>query len=638
MEGNRAINQNSIIIDSGTTSHMFPTVSYFEFDVESDTGSIETAKSGVSIPIMGRGTNNLLGPNCLLVPQLSNGLISIAQLDRNQCSSVFTGGKCVIRTQSGIILLTGTLKDNLYLVDDQYVGILTNNRLSEKVNFTCIELDVDDEQSNHALVSTRSISKAIPNYSTEADPDDRVQDLVKRSVSIMNFENDLERLHYEMGHLSESYLKRLIRNDMIYGIDKIDKVKFGQLHLKFCPACFKGRMKAMDRVKIYSTHNWDIFNKVAVDYKGPFPIMSEKANGFFLFSDYASNYVYPYFVNKKSKAKEAIEEFYLEMITANQFTMKILQSDYDTIFIDKRVTKWLLQRGIHSQLSAPYKHSQNGQIERDMQSVMDKARTLMAVFDTPHRFWKYAVQNACDMINMSPTFGKDKTPHEMVYKVKPNISHLVPFWSPGVYHVTKEERSSKIFPEKARPCRCLGYDKRLLLGYVIYDIQNRRIIRRADCIFNESINNDIVTDILDSTDDDQYIEEQLQNQIDDVDSVNKDTESDDEPYDAVNESNYCVTWDNDMIVYRDPSEEQQYTHMSNCDDEELFNWSLHQAFKTNANRESIELPQIPSTVEEALDPNNPDNEKWCQAIIAELLMLKTLGVFEVAHPDGRAMR
>jgi hypothetical protein len=42
-----------------------------------------------------------------------------------------------------------------------------------------------------------------------------------------------------------------------------------------------------------------------------------------------------------------------------------------------------MKNNIKLQLSAPYVHYQNGQVERDIQHVMNKARTLMASINVP---------------------------------------------------------------------------------------------------------------------------------------------------------------------------------------------------------------------------------------------------------------
>jgi hypothetical protein len=50
---------------------------------------------------------------------------------------------------------------------------------------------------------------------------------------------------------------------------------------------------------------------------------------------------------------------------------------------------------------------------------------------------------AAYLLNRSPVKKLNwKTPYELIMKEKPDISHVVPFYSKGFYHLTKEERKN----------------------------------------------------------------------------------------------------------------------------------------------------------------------------------------------------
>ena len=76
-----------------------------------------------------------------------------------------------------------------------------------------------------------------------------------------------------------------------------------------------------------------------------------------------------------------------------------------------------------------------------MQNVLDKARTLLASYDVPIQWWWKAISYAIYCINRSPTSkGDNRSPLEQVFNITPNIDDMIPFYAPGLYHVTKEER------------------------------------------------------------------------------------------------------------------------------------------------------------------------------------------------------
>ncbi len=121
-----------------------------------------------------------------------------------------------------------------------------------------------------------------------------------------------------------------------------------------------------------------------------------------------------------------------------------------------------------------------------MQSILDKARTLMAASCAPLKYWDHALLTAAYLIMRSPNSMNDKTPHEILRGEPPDVSHLVHFYAPGVYHLTKEERKDT-WDFKAHKCRMLGYDEWCKNTYVIVTIPEGRIISRKDCLFDESL-------------------------------------------------------------------------------------------------------------------------------------------------------
>jgi hypothetical protein len=78
-------------------------------------------------------------------------------------------------------------------------------------------------------------------------------------------------------------------------------------------------------------HEWKMFDKVSVDYKGPYSVHSyNHYNGFFLFSDYYSDYVWVYLVKSKTEFLKTLKSFYN---VRYKVELKVLQGDFDTMHI-----------------------------------------------------------------------------------------------------------------------------------------------------------------------------------------------------------------------------------------------------------------------------------------------------------------
>jgi hypothetical protein len=54
---------------------------------------------------------------------------------------------------------------------------------------------------------------------------------------------------------------------------------------------------------------------------------------------------------------------------------------------------------IKQRFIASYESSSNGWIEKEMRNVLDKARTIMNIYDCPLKFWNYAFDTAVYLIN-----------------------------------------------------------------------------------------------------------------------------------------------------------------------------------------------------------------------------------------------
>ncbi len=110
-----------------------------------------------------------------------------------------------------------------------------------------------------------------------------------------------------------------------------------------------------------------------------------------LLVDYATNWVHADLVKNKSEHTRVLQDFKINFHLKYDKVWKVLQSDSESIFKSKRVAQWLRKNEVRLTLSTPYQHWQNGQVEVYVRIVMDKTRTVMTVYNTPIKYWGYAV-------------------------------------------------------------------------------------------------------------------------------------------------------------------------------------------------------------------------------------------------------
>jgi len=475
--------------------------------------------------------------------------------------------------------------------------------------------------------------------------------------------NDLEKLHHRWGHLSEGKIKKALRLGAVRGSGvTYDKVK--SLKIRFCEDCFKGKMNASSTINTASDRVWEVLGKVGIDWKGEFPVRTQKGErGFLLLCDQRSGFVKAYLCKSRSQTLDCLKDFLLTVVKPAGAEWKVLQGDVDSAFISKAVVEWLMKKTIRLQLSAPYKHSQNGLVERAMQSVMNLARAAMSKYNTPARYWGYAVLNACDVLNTTcvPNKNDTMTPHEMIYKEKPDVSSYQPFYAPGVYHLSKEERKGKAWAYKAEACRYLGRDMASKNTCLVLKVRTGAVVSRKDCVFDEGFHTALRDSQLRPQSDHiwKYLEENPPpdgDEIDEVESSNRfdmnsfdmhDDDSsikkeEDEPIgrrtrsSADRDKAFTVKEESQDLPYTPDAGGQYCLHYHGLLMED---WWTEYALSVGAEKcgAPIVLPHEPKTVKEAL--SGPDKEKWGEVIRKELSQLESQGVYTMAEDQhGHGMK
>jgi transposase InsO family protein len=84
-------------------------------------------------------------------------------------------------------------------------------------------------------------------------------------------------------------------------------------------------------------------------------------------------------------------------------TVKWIQSDNGTEYINNDFEKLLKKRGITRRLTVPYNPEQNGISERKNRTLLDMARCLLIESGLPSSFWAEAVNTANYLRNRCPS-------------------------------------------------------------------------------------------------------------------------------------------------------------------------------------------------------------------------------------------
>ena len=270
-----------IIIDSGASSHMLPCRDLFRDVSCTVQGQVSLGKSDYKLRIAGQGTTAIGSLEAVLwVPGLSFGLISVTRFDAKGYRTVMENGKVVVNSKVGEVVLTGTLKNSLYYLDELYIKKMWGlNQCSCSHHVTVV---LEQEEAIEEVYSPGVLGLQAQD------------DCVALSSTADNASSALDILHRRLGHASEKVLKKAIQNEN-YTDSGISYDEIKNAKLKFCPSCHEGKMKAFVSPDTVRTHAYDLFEKICVDYKGRFSVKSIRGNtGFYLLCDNASGNVFGY--------------------------------------------------------------------------------------------------------------------------------------------------------------------------------------------------------------------------------------------------------------------------------------------------------------------------------------------------------
>ncbi|KAD4888008.1 hypothetical protein E3N88_20081 [Mikania micrantha] len=153
--------------------------------------------------------------------------------------------------------------------------------------------------------------------------------------------------------------------------------------------------------------------------------MSRNHERYFVsFIDDYSQYAYVYLMKHKHETFEKFKEFQNEVENQLGKTIKALRSDRGGKYLSLEFINHLKGRGIVSQPTPPGTPQLNGVSERRNRTLLDMVRSMMCRTKLPHSFWSFALMTAARIVNLAPTKKVNKTPYEIWFGTKPNLSYL----------------------------------------------------------------------------------------------------------------------------------------------------------------------------------------------------------------------
>ena len=296
----------------------------------------------------------------------------------------------------------------------------------------------------------------------------------KPSIHAAQTEVSTELLHARLGHLSWSTLQRI--NNQVKPIPKRT--------LSTCEGCLLGK-STRRTFKESHTRQTKPFALIHMDLAGPMRTRSIQGSFYYyvLVDDY-TRFKWVLFIQTKDQALERFKTFVTFITTQFNTPIRAVRSDRGGEFISSEFSKFLEEKGIYHQLTAPHSPQQNGVAERANRTIAEAARSMLQGAGMTNGFWECAVSTAVHVRNCAPSRANDYvSPHERLFGNTPDLSYLRVFGCLAYRHITTMR--TKLEPTSERLV-FVGYEGSSK-SYKLWNPRTHRFVISTDVTFEETI-------------------------------------------------------------------------------------------------------------------------------------------------------
>ena len=252
----------------------------------------------------------------------------------------------------------------------------------------------------------------------------------------------MELLHKRLGHTSQGGMERLVREQMVRGLEEGVKGDFGM-----CRGCKMGKSSEQPHPrKAQEFRATEPLELIHTDIAGPFSPKAIEGGGQYnlVIVDDFSRKSWTVAIRKKSDTKIALKEWIAVHENEVGGKVKAMRSDNGGEYIDATLETWLREHGIQHQTIPARSPQSNGVAERMNRTLQDRARSMLVGAGLGGGFWVEAIATASYIRNRGPVAGLSKTPEELWSGKVPTVKHLRSYGSKAYVSLEKFKRNGKM--------------------------------------------------------------------------------------------------------------------------------------------------------------------------------------------------
>jgi len=307
----------------------------------------------------------------MLVPDLTDNVLSVRAVNRHGGAVVFVGDACNILSDGEAVLSS---------------EVLSNASVIGSVN----------ESENYVL-------KVTP---------------VKASASAVSTRTDgeVERWHRRFNHLGFENFKRVV--GMVDGITAL-VADAKRILGTVCVPCVDGKMARSPHHRPTTTST--SCELVHTDVDGP---LSKSWGGsvyFMTLMEDSTGFITATPIKNKGMVPDVIKARITQLETLTGLKVKRVCLDCAKEYVSHDLKAWYDNKGITSEKTAPYSSQQNCKAERANSYIMERVRAALLDAGAEEELWAEALSSVIHLLNRSPKAGQDVTLLEALTGRRPNV-------------------------------------------------------------------------------------------------------------------------------------------------------------------------------------------------------------------------
>jgi len=187
-------------------------------------------------------------------------------------------------------------------------------------------------------------------------------------------------------------------------------------------------------------------------------------------------------INTKGMASQVLKTRIKQLETLTCVNVKRVRHDGAKENLTNDLKAWYEDKGITSEMAAPYRAYQNGKAERVNLTLMERVRDALLDAGAEEELWAEALASVVHVLNQSPKSGLDVTPLEALTRRRPHVSGFR-VWGSRAWALKPKKQQRKLEP-RTDVGRFVGYT----VGgkaYRILENGTNKVVERRDVLMEE---------------------------------------------------------------------------------------------------------------------------------------------------------